>query len=437
MAWVTIANVRGPRGYKGDPGDPLNQAGWQYMKDTFDALDGADVRAPYIGSSWESEGGGLNARGMRQTWLEWRATDGGPSDWGLKLLGDRLGVRFEEDGNYLYAVTDAAGRFTDVELRKTDGKFSDRVVDGLAPRIADRIGSGGSGLSVGDRYVDANGDLQRMFPDLSQVYGLGSSSMQGLGPYLESVLTDTVATFHNEGKSGEVSEEIFARLGSRPALLTVAGGSIPSSGAVGVTASNMGSTQYLKPFSGVLNGVHGVLSWSGTETVFTRSDSGSAVTVPNGTPFIPDLAEPARKSVAILWAGKNNVTSPTGATRAIEQTDQAFDWFSPMVKRVLVLGHFVDNDVAPDSIRRTNVEQINAAHKARYGDLFVDVAAYLASAQLWIDTGITPTTNDLAQQADGLLPDSVASNPSHLNDAGYQAVANLVRTQLSSLGWYI
>lgn len=436
MPWVTIANVRGPRGYKGDTGDPLNAAGWKFMKDNFDALDGADVRAPYIGSSWEEITVALLAKAHRRTWIEARATDGGPSDWALKLLGDRLGLRFEAEANYLFALTDAAGRFTDLELRRTDGKFSDRAIDSIAPRIAERIGAGGSGLATGDRYVDGNGDLQRMFPNLADIFGAGSSSMQGIGPYLEAVMADTVATFHNEGKSGEVSEEIFARLGSRPALLTVAGGSIPASGPVAVTASNMGSTQYLKPFAGVLRGVKGTLSWSGTEMVFTRASSGSAVPVPAGTPFIPDLADMARKSVAILWAGKNNVSSPTGATRAIEQTDQAFDWFSPMVKRVLVLGHFVDNDVAPGSIRRTNVETINAAHKARYGDLFVDIAAYLASPQLWVDTGISPTSNDLAQQADGVLPDSVASNAAHLNDAGYQAVAKLIRNHLTMLGWY-
>jgi len=436
MAWVTIANVRGPRGLKGDPGDPLNQAGWDFMKANFDALDGKDIRA-----SWNGGRGTLHSHpdaNGRETWLAARDSDGGPTDWAMFHLMERLGILSITDPTYIAAVVDSAYRYTDLTVRQSDGQVPDWVMDRWAPRIADRIGSGSGGaLTTGDRYVNSNGDLVPCFPDLRNITGWGSSSMQFIGDFLAAVFSDTGATFHGEGKSAENSQQISARMGSIPALITVPGGSIPASGSVVVTSTSIPTNAALKPFTGTLNGVHGTLSSTTTEITFTRTTVGSATAVPAGTPFVSEVGNAARNHVTMLWNGKNNMGSVGAHTLVIEQTNTSFDYLSPLVKRCLVIGHFVDSDQTVGSTQYNNVLATNSAYASRYGDLYFDVRSYVSSPQLWVDTGITPTSTDLAQQADGIKPDSVSQDAGHFNTAGNTAIANAIKAHISNvLHWY-
>ncbi|AIY01221.1 hypothetical protein ART_1622 [Arthrobacter sp. PAMC 25486] len=430
MPWVTIGNVRGPRGHQGVPGDPLNQAGADFMVKNFDFLTGWDKRAPIIGGK-----GPIfvaTDRNSKETWLGARGEDGGPTDTALWHMQNRLGVHQHPDASVSWAVTDAAWRYTEMRL-DNEGNVPDAVLQ----RWASRMGAAtGSGLATGDRYITSDGSLSPVFPDVKNITIWGSSSAERIGAALSSALASTGATFHNEGKGAETSQHISARLGSVPALLTVAGGSIPASGPVTVTASNMGNSAEMKPFVGALNGVKGQLTSTSTVFTFTRSTPGETTSVVAGTAFIPTIGTASRQHVTFLWMGKNNLSGSGSAPLVIEQTNKAFDYLSPMVKRVLVLGHFVDTAQSSGSTQWTNVRTVNAALAARYGDLFLDVDAYLSSPQLWTDTGITPTSNDLVQQGNGIKPDSISHDSGHLNAAGYTAVSALIRKKLSALGWY-
>ena len=440
MAWITIANVRGPRGLKGNPGDPLNAAGWQYMKDNFDALDGRDERAPLNGGRDVLHS--FPDSNNRETWLGTRKSDGGPTDTSMAHLTGRLGVHqfgeYPDDKPNTYGgFTDAAFRFTELRFESETGRVPDNVLQAWKQRMGASGGGGGvgPGLAPSDRMV-VGGQLVPVFPDTGNLTAWGSSTIEVLAPFLVSTMADTGADVHNEGKSAERVEHTAARIGSYPALLTVTGGGIPASGSVTVTASNMETMAALKTYTGTLAGVPGTLSSTSTEMTFTRSAAGSAVTVPAGTPFIPTVGMGSRNHVTLLNIGKNSLRTTGSNTKVIQYTDTTFDWLSPLVKRCIVLGQFVDSDQVVGGIQEVEVTAVNNAQRARYGDLFVDLRAYLSSSQLWDDTGITPTSLDLSQQASGLKPTSVSVDSAHLNAAGNTAVANLIRTHLSILGWY-
>lgn len=433
MAWVTIANVRGPRGYKGDTGNPLNAAGWAYMVENFDALDGGMTRAPIIthGQSDHIAWGVQDFEG-RVGWNAVNDWDGGPTEEGEYAIRKAVGI-----GDHNHPTL--GGGFLDSAFNPSELVHdpAGNVPDWVLQRWASRMGAAGSGggLGVGDRIL-LDGQLQRVFPDIANVWGFGSSTMQLLATFLTDKFAG--AEFHGEGKGGERAQQIFARHGSTPAMLTVTGGQIPASGTVAVTASNMPTNQFLKPFTGTLAGVSGTLSSTDAQMTFTRATAGAAVTVPDGTPFLPSTLEQVRYSVGLLNAGKNNMSDSGDVIGLVTSlTNAAYDWMGTFIKRVVVMTHFVDSNQTPGSTQFNNVQGVNANILARYGDTAFDLNAYILSSQIWADTGITPTPTDLTQQGNGLKPDSLSQDAAHLNTAANTAVAMRVQEHFAKLGFYL
>lgn len=439
MPWITIANIRGPRGYTGPAGNPLDLAGAKWLVDTYDFLTGFDARAAINGGRQQLHS--FPDLNNLETWLGTRASDGGPTDTSMFHLHNRLGIHRYGDHTSdtpgaFEGFVDAAFRYTELVYDPATGRVPDWVLAKWRQRMGASGGSGtGPGLSASDRHV-VGGQLVPVFPDTANVTGWGSSTMELLAAAMEAVLQGTGAEFHGEGKSAERLEHTTARIGSYPALLTVPGNSLPASGAVTVTTPSMETMAALKSYQGTLAGVKGMLSSTASALTFTRAAAGTVVPVPAGTPFIPTIGTAARNHVVLLNIGKNSLRTTGSRTKVIQYTDTTFDWFSPLVKRCLVIGQFVDSDQVIGGIQEVEVTAVNAAQQARYGDLFLDLRAYLSSPQLWDDTGLTPTALDLSQQASGLKPTSVSVDAAHLNAAGNTAVANLIRTRLATLGWY-
>lgn len=320
------------------------------------------------------------------------------------------------------------------------------IKQALEDTIAGTVTEALDGFQSAPSYLDAPYTPgSNVFPinaDVSKVAVWGSSSAEGIAPYLTTALSDLdiPVTVFNGGDAGAQSFHVYAHLGSLPAKLTFPSNTIPASGSVTVTADadfTLG-VDNLKAYTGTIAGIAGTLAYSGGNLTFTRTTGGSIVAVPAGTPFIPTDGYVHRADVTLLWAGKNDLSSGIGV-RPLEgiigRTDQAFDWLAPLYKRTLVLGHFADSN-ASSAMVNDRIAVVNAAHAARYGSAFVDVQAYLMSAQVWTDTGITPTSGDLAQQAAGQKPASLSADAAHLNAAGYTAVAKLIKARLISLGWY-
>lgn len=285
-------------------------------------------------------------------------------------------------------------------------------------------------------------DVLPVHTDMSHWGIWGSSSAAGLHTEF-----DTYARAHGAttttlgGKGSEQAEQIAARLGSRPFLVEPTGGTatIAPGAAIPVTVLNGTSTdRFLRTYWGTWHGMAGQLRWNTTTSTmeFARgNDTGAALTVAGAAPVEPSDGLNARAALTLLWMGKNNTPEGGAADKVIDLTDEAHDWLAPLHKRVLVLGHFVNTGTGAASVARTNIDAINAAHAARYGRTFVDVQGYLMSAQLWTDTGITPTQEDLDKQATGNKPPSVSNDDGHLNAAGYAAVRGLVAARLTELRW--
>lgn len=378
-----------------------------------------------------------------RTWIEARFSDGGPAVPGAADMANRF-PQAQPETPYprpLFTPPDAPDNHAPGESGGTTGQFPGLVGGQAAGRTASPLASSGVSrlLRLPDRRISDEDAPDSVICDMKRISAWGSSSVAGIADRFSEMASGFGAAYYNGGKGGERSEHIAARLGARPALLSFPDNEIPASGSVTVMSSNMPASPYLQPYAGTVAGVAGTLSSTAAEITFTRSAEGEAVSVSRDAPFMPDVGPRYRDAVAILWMGKNNFSSTAAGVEAavIQQTDQAFGYFTAQSRHVLVLGHFNNSNVALTSQGGKQLLATNAAYATRYGNLYVDVQGYLTSPQVWIDTGITPTQEDLELQATGRKPISLSSDAGHLNSAGYAAVAeHLVKPKLIALGWY-
>lgn len=392
---------------------------------------------------------------LKRTWLEARSSDGGPSDWSVGLLRERLGVALRSYPGMLYAVADINGLLTDLCVRSTDGQVPQWVIarwaGRMAPLLMDLLGLTpkarenflpdvrGSATVIGpyDTYT-RDGEVLPILPNMNQWAGWGSST---IAQFVEmgTLAAEFGATYYNGGQSSESSTHTAARLGSVPALLTVTSGSIPAAAGsmVAVTCSNVSPASYFRPTMGYLSGVRGQLKATDSTFTFVRDSAGQAVSVAGEIPFVPEDGPLHRADVTFLNMGKNDIQLGDAAEPVISRIDKSFDWMSPLAKRVMVIGQFSNVGTAAGSPAKLKLDQINNHCLRRYGMQFFDLSGYLTSLEVWNDTGITPTQADVDQQALGNIPPSLTlDNAAHMNSTARAAVSTKIKQLIQALRWY-
>ncbi len=288
-----------------------------------------------------------------------------------------------------------------------------------------------------DMVMSADGvSLVKVYPDMNKVSAWGSSSLDYIANQFSPMVTslNPAATYYNGAKGGETSRSIAARLGAVPAIISVIGGEIPASGSVSATCANIAPNSMMRPYTGTVSGVYGTLSSDGSAFTFARKDAGEPVSSAANSTFFPDLGPTYRDGVAFLWMGKNDIPGTDSVAEIIGRTDKSFDFMTARVNRTLVFGHFGNSDWA-GTANLTRALQINAAHKSRYGAQYVDTLSYICSSQVWKDTSITPTQQDLDAQAANCLAPSLGMDSAHFGQKLNVAFTAFVRKKLTELGW--
>lgn len=313
---------------------------------------------------------------------------------------------------------------------QTDG--SPRSTNAVVEALWERIRTLGGNLGVPE-------SSDRVLP---QATSIGSSTAAGLSSHITGLLSPrgvSHLTSYARG-SWQISHQA-AVTGTRK--LAVASVTIPASGGVEVTPINMpeanNTTIYLT-MPGVLAGVAGTLATAAGSPAwtFTRTNSGTSVSVPEGSEFIPTALNGRKRDVIFLNPGKNTITTNLadwGVERQITLAEKMAEDLGIAEGRVLFIGHFVNTTTAAGHSNRTKIGTFNNYFKQKYGERFFDLNGYLTGSQVWTDTGITPTQADLDEQALGNKPPSLSADNGHMNAAGYAAVAARLVERASSLGW--
>ncbi|MGV6871354.1 hypothetical protein ACUSIJ_01495 [Pseudochelatococcus sp. B33] len=326
---------------------------------------------------------------------------------------------------------DEAGEERAIELcaREEDGSVPQWVLNRWLLRI------GVSAIATADgTWLHPSGDRVPYAADTSSLAAAGSSSVQYSHTYYQHLASEMGAGFGPLGYGGTVAAYTMAQLGVISPRITSTTGQIPASGAVEVTTPDLWHPN-VPGIPGTLAGVVGVLSQAGAgkPLLFRRSADGNAVPLPDGSPFTSRHLR-YRDSVFILEIGKNDVSAGRAAPDILRDILKIDSWFSPYKSQAIIMGLFPDGGYS-DARRRT-VNDINAGLKAAFGIRFVDQLEWLLSDRLWIDIGVTPTQQDLDEQANGYVPRSLMDKArAHLTAEMYeQRAIHLVRPKLAVMG---
>ncbi|MQT93014.1 SGNH/GDSL hydrolase family protein [Pseudomonas helleri] len=319
---------------------------------------------------------------------------------------------FDADANDMsFSLTDSEFTQSDLELDR-QGRFTQRVINSIAKRI---------GIST----------VVPPFP-LAAWACWGDSLTAGGWPTTLAALCGLPA--YNGGWGGQGYSQIAARQGGVPARLTVAGNTIPATGSVTVTAALNNPLSDGGGRQGLLAGVLGMLNMAGGVLTFTRSAQGEAVSCPAMSYFTPaDGLAHADRHVTI-WIGRNSFKDVAPAL-IVASIRSMIDYLTPRVKRVIVMSipPWVGEEFGTSG--RARLDACNAAIAAAFTEFWLDISAWLRTAEAATAAGITFTSDDLADISNGLTPRSLRSDSGHLNALGNIAIGKRVYQESQIRGW--
>ncbi|WP_343502146.1 hypothetical protein [Alloyangia pacifica] len=336
-----------------------------------------------------------------------------------------------------------------LQLSKVDGRFT-------AEALADIFQSmeaqallrpyAGAIIAPDGTYTHQDGSAAPAEVDMRNISGIGSSSMSGLNTSMTAMVAGLAEapTYHDYGYGGKHGPAILACIGAEPFILGAFTTATDTS-AVVVTASpgwGYGPPPVLTGYLNLETPVRGTLGYEYNDpdysVTFAREGAGAAVSVPEGTAFIPDFADTRRADVFILNVGKNSVNSTLTGAELAEYNRKAWAFAAPIFKRVLVIGQYPNTSYTPETNQFQSIMDWNAIDAERFGRFFIDQYDWLTSGQAFTDLGLTPTTDDTTAMAAGSIPPQLLQGDGqHLTGTASSGVVTyLVRPKLISLGWY-
>jgi len=280
-------------------------------------------------------------------------------------------------------------------------------------------GGTSTGTAAASRQIAAWGD--------SSTSGIGASSDDSSYPAQLQLLTGR-STF-NGGVSGQTSDQIAARQGGAPALLTFPNNTLPSAGPVVLESESTFpiTPQGPGPVTGTVGGFHGTLSYQtdgndNPQLAFTRDDPGAPKSIPPQSPFHPDTFG-REAQINVFWMG-NNFYDPPGL-----ESDLAKCIAFLSTRRFIVLSLPNAGDEGIGTTSYDLLAEINAALARAYPDNFIDIRRILIN-------NYDPTDPQDVQDHDNDIPPTSLRNDNwHLNDKGYGIVARQIAAYIAAKNW--
>ena len=289
--------------------------------------------------------------------------------------------------------------------------------------------------------------IPERFGDTKSIVCFGNSLTMGspgstANPWTKQLndLLGSRYTVKNHGVGGEGVQTIGGRQGGIT-MLTASGFTIPATtDAVEITLTNMlgGTPEPLKISETALatpnvnpvhiKGVPGALSYSNDKYYFRRNVEGEAVTVDRPTPIITKSMREERNDILILWTGENG---------QFDTDYQKLVAYENLIVRYSKNPNYLIISKSNNSYTGEWGTNYRNAMILGHGRKFIDIIEYLVNYGL-SDLGITPTEDDEAAIANGVIPPSlkIPGDSTHLTTAAYGIVARLVYERGKELGYW-
>ena len=392
--------------------------------------------------------------------IAWTAVgmDGGPTPSGLEKIGAGLtaenapalegGISAKATAEALYEVgledlsplndqalvpIDENGVRAWTEIGP-DGGPTQNSIDRIVKRLPADIGGAPSTYNAGIMGVQkivSGPDITCWGDSMTAGAGGGGTTYAGV---LQSLLAGRgyPGTVFNRGVGGENSLTIAARAGGNPFMVLPVGGVIPST--VNAFEISLLPINGLVPgplkqgassYTGRLGDVPGTFSKTNVDTTytyfFTRSVAGAEIAANRPLPMYLDIGEQARGDITCIWIGQNGPSD----TRSIQDAKAIIQHLTALNKRFIVISK-------PGGTSAQDAD--DALWFAEFGRRFIPIRQYMVKYGL-ADAGITPTSQDLIDMANGTVPSSLRVDAVHWVAAGYTILGNLVFQRLIELEW--
>lgn len=300
---------------------------------------------------------------------------------------------------------------------------------------------------VGEENELIKEDLEQTNTDLEQEEGVaegivcwGDSLTHGIAGGYPKILEDLLAQegeaipVENKGVSGEGTIAIMNRAGAIASFLsqklvipseidTVEFNLVDQEGNTYKGLPCGQHTACLITIAGVQGKV--VEGYANGKSIykFTRLFKGERVEADQGTKISYDFMNPYEHYIPIIFIGTNGGWG--SIEELIEQQQEILDVF-PKNDRFIIIGltyqHIVDFD------------ELDQAMEEHWGEHYINLREYFTGQGIY-DAGITPSSYDLAQMKEGIVPDCIRSDYVHYTNAGYKALGELLYRRLDDLNY--
>lgn len=278
--------------------------------------------------------------------------------------------------------------------------------------------------TISERPVFSNPDITCWGDSLTQGTGAGGTGLE-YPAKLASLFP--LRNTYNQGIASQRSTDIAARQGGVAINITFPANTIQASGGATVTCDSnplqFASTQKLP---GMVSGVYGELTISGSTYTFTRKDAGSTVSLSGAALFTVDNGL-KNGGLTVLWVGRNNVT--VAPATVLSDIAAMVANLTALNKRFIVMSILNGSTEGTGSSELTTILATNATLSSTYGNKYLDIRQTLVNAY---SPGIPA---DVTAYGLNKVPPSLQSDTIHLNAAGYLLVAQTVSAKITALGW--
>ena len=253
---------------------------------------------------------------------------------------------------------------------------------------------------------------------------------------------------YNFGRSGATSVAIALRNGAYTKNYQPVGGVIPTTGDVTLTPAQPGPLQIVGDVAAQdglrcsLAGVDGVINWTGTEMVFTRSEAGSAVSVTGPTPLvvypyttreIGDIPlatryDQHREAINILWIGRNNASS---IMQILSDMKAITDKLTRQNRRFVVLPEFPTATEVIGTTGQAQVMYLNSELKRLYPGNYCEING-VDLLQNFKNHYNPAYAQDVTDIANGVTPTSLRQDTLHPSQT-LQANALYIGTEVNAI----
>lgn len=319
-----------------------------------------------------------------------------------------------------------------------------------AGRVGKSVGVENVALDSGQTFVVVDSQDRIVFSDVDLLAteaalptenwahwgdSMTDDAVTGVDAWVNKLSALTGRSHFNGGWYQQTADQIAARQGGLPAIVTVSGNVTAATGATTITSivNKPVLASSTRSVPGTLAGIPGFIKEPTSGNVQFTPDQAGVYSIPAKSLFIPTNGFSYKDRVVTIWSGRNNVPLSTDPILVVAAIRAMIDYLTPRVKRVIVM------EVVPaefdDSTMRTYTATLNAAIKAAFPEFWLDIATWLRTTDAAAAAGITFDSDDLTDIANGNTPGSFRSDSTHLNATGCTAVAARVYSEAQRRGW--